>query len=336
MTVHLRADASSTIGTGHIVRQMTLGREIANRGEEVVLLGGIEGPQWVLDMLRGEDSIRWKPVPIGSFGGREFEEIRGERVVVDSYFFGLQESRQLTGQGAKVIQFWDGPWQPTIGPMIVAPALEDHPTTLMRAKAEGLEIFSGPELIMMRSEIQEVRRRRAEGTRGAMFRVVVVFGGAPDQTDLSWVLGAIGRLDSTCKVDIFAGGPGVDGRHMKNLAPSIRFHPVGPEILPYLEEASCAVSAAGTTAMELIYLSIPSVFIPVAQNQSENAHSISRHKLGLVIDPESPDKETQLFKEIWRQKNLFESGRAELLETQNGAKRIDDYGAARIADIVLS
>jgi len=336
MTVFLRADASSQIGTGHIFRQLTLGREIANRGEEVVLLGGIEGSQWLSDMLGGEDSIRWKSVPIGSFGGHEYEEIRGETVVVDSYFFGLQESRQLTGQGARVIQFWDGPWQPTIGPTIVAPVLDCHPPTLIRAKAEGVEVFSGPRLIMMRSEIQEVRRRRASGTRGEAFRVLVVFGGAPNPTTLSWVLGAISHLDGACEVDVFAGGPEVEGWDVKNLAPSIRFHSVGPEILPYFEEASFAVSAAGTTAMELIYLSIPSVFIPVVQNQSENAHGISRHKLGLVIDPASPDKETQLFKEIWRQKTIFESGGAELTETQNSAERIDDYGAARIADIVLS
>ena len=336
MTVYLRADASSPIGTGHIVRQVTLGREIANRGEKVVLLAGIEGPQWVLDMLGAQDSIRWKPVPVGSFDGHGFEEIRGETVVVDSYSFGRQESGQLTGQGARVIQFWDGPWQPTIGPTIVAPVLDCHPPTLIGAKAEGVEVFSGPGLIMMRSEVQEVRRQRARGTRGAAFKVVVVLGGAPNPPILSWVLGAISRFEGNCEVDVFTGGPGVEGRDVKNLGPSIRFHPVGPEILPYLEEASCAVSAAGTTAMELVYLSIPSVFIPVVQNQSENAHSISRHKLGLVIHPESPDKETQLFTEIWRQKNLFESGGAELPETHNGAERIDDYGAARIADIVLS
>ena len=336
MTVYLRADASSALGTGHIVRQVTLGREIANRGEEVVLLAGIEGPQWVLDMVSAEDSIRWRRVPIGSFTGHGFEEVGGETVVVDSYLFGAAESGQLASRGSRIIQFWDGPWQPAIGPTIVAPVLDFHPPALTIAKAKGVEIFSGPGLIMMRSEIQEVRRRRASGTRGEVFRVLVVFGGAPNPPILSWLLGAISRLDGTCEVDVFIGGPEVEGLDLNNAGPSIRFHPVGPEILPHLGEASFAVSAAGTTAMEMIYLSIPSVFIPLVENQSENAHSISRHQLGLVIHPESPDGETQLFNEIRRQRTLFESGRAELLEAQNGEKLIDEYGAARIADIVLT
>lgn len=320
-----------------MVRQTVLGRELASRGVEVVLAGSVRGPQWVAEMLRNEKEILWSPLDEASFDAEDLKgAVQGAVVVVDSYLFGKSEYDQLSKSGARVVQFWDGPWQAMLGPTVIAPIL-DFSSALVRAPKQGtLQVLGGPEFIMIRPEIKEVGRRRSNKNLMSALRIVVMFGGGSDQTHIGWVVSAIRRASLPCEVDIFTTFPNEQKHSHTEFGPRIRFHPAGSQILPFLEQASLAISAAGTTAMELIYLGIPSIFIPVVANQSETARSISDLGIGKVIHPDDLERESQMVEEILRHAHLFQVGRTGFNGRKHKYLPIDGEGARRTANVILS
>jgi len=307
-----------------------------SRGVDVVFFGSVGGPDWVAEMLRNESAILWKPIAEGSFAASELKDAHGGILVVDSYLFGEAQSEQLAGLGVRIVQFWDGPWQALIGPTVVAPILDLSSALSEMPKDKTLQILGGPEFIMIRPEIKKVFQRRAARNVNSVFRIVVLIGGGSDPNHIGWVVRAIRKVDFPCEVDIFTALPDEQISTSSDFGPQIHFHAPGPQILPYLEEASLAISALGTAAMELIYLGIPSIFIPVATNQAENSRGISVHKLGKVIRPDDSDREKQLVGEILRQRELFRTGRAGFCERQRENLLVDGKGSTRIAEAVLS
>ena len=319
-----------------MVRQISLGRELASRGVDVVLVGSLGGARWVSEMLRGESAITWASIAEGTFDASELSSARGKVVVVDSYLFGKAQSEQLEGLGIQIVQFWDGPWQAMVGQTVIAPVLDFSFTLGEISQGRVPQILGGPEFVIIRPEIKEVRQRRAATNISSIFRIVVLFGGGSDQTHIGWVVKAIQRVNFPCEVDIFSASPDEQLSFSTERGPQIRFHSAGPQLLPFLERASLAISAVGTTAVELIYLAIPSIFIPVVENQSENSRNISALQLGKVVSPDDPDREDQMVEEILRQIRLFRFGPTGLSGRRSQCPLIDGEGARRVADAIVS
>jgi UDP-N-acetylglucosamine:LPS N-acetylglucosamine transferase len=98
--------------------------------------------------------------------------------------------------------------------------------------------------------------------------------------------------------------------------------------LALLSKADVVVSAAGTSAAELLFLEVPTIFVPVAENQAENAASLERLGLAPVVRPGSTAFEEDLLKAL--DFTLRRSSAS--LQTK---RLVDGHAALRIAEVML-
>jgi UDP-N-acetylglucosamine:LPS N-acetylglucosamine transferase len=113
------------------------------------------------------------------------------------------------------------------------------------------------------------------------------------------------------------------GQHM-------RIHKSGPGFLKHLVAADVAIVGAGTTSAEVAFLGVPAIFIPVAENQSENILAIERAGLGFVVAPENGGFEGHLVKALLE---LLDPGIARDY-SMRGRKLVDGHGVSRVARIL--
>jgi spore coat polysaccharide biosynthesis predicted glycosyltransferase SpsG len=140
--VIFRADATLSIGTGHVMRCWALAEELAARGWEIAWQGSIEVP-W---LNSGLASAGWPVVAPGP--------IEADLAVVDSYTLNPAYRQDLLDRGIFVVAIVDshhrelGPGTLWVNPGPPMPLNEDS------------RLLNGPEYVLIRSEIRALRALR--------------------------------------------------------------------------------------------------------------------------------------------------------------------------------
>lgn len=237
MRVTFRADATPSIGAGHVMRSWALAEELALRGCEISWQGAIEVPWLSRALVRTGWSVS-APGPI-----------EADLVVVDSYALSLDYRRGLLERGIPVVAIVDTQHQ-ELGPG----SLWVNPGPPMPLKDEA-QFLNGPSYVLIRSEIRALRalRESVDVAEGLTF----LLGG----TDFAGLGTMIERLDLAGPV--YAGpGAGRGGR--------VNWLPGGAELLTRVARSKLVVSAAGVSSWEMLYVGVPLALVLAADNQRGN------------------------------------------------------------------
>ncbi|MFD6069079.1 spore coat protein [Amycolatopsis lurida] len=247
----LRADASGTIGAGHVSRMVAYAERAVARGWEVVFAGRVDNAEWLADRF-GELSV--PVVPSATFEGFD-------AVVVDHY--GLGELREeVNAAGALLVSIEDDVFGRRAADLVVdcgfmpAPRPDDGSGALLRGVAYA------PMRDVVRSA-REKRRGREEAERP---HVTVVLGGGTEWAGtVSALLHALRDTELPFVADVLVRGEPV----VPEVVPGqeFRVQPPGPGLLDLLVETDVAVSAAGVTLLELCCLGVPTGVVRLVDNQ---------------------------------------------------------------------
>jgi spore coat polysaccharide biosynthesis predicted glycosyltransferase SpsG len=210
------------------------------------------------------------------------------------------------------------------------PAISDKFGWLKDLRRGFNSVHVGPEFLMIRSEIKRAKQLVLKEPPSSP-QILVVLGGA-DPRGLTAVIGsALSEFASENRVVIVgsddnavSGGANLTTRGGVIYSPRSTF-------VEELARSTLVISAAGTTSGELLFLGIPSIFIPVVDNQVENAQALENLAFSSVLWPDSPDFGQRLVVmvgEVIAQRHsetLFDASYAE----------IDGFGAQRVASLLL-
>ena len=330
MKVVLRADASPEIGTGHVMRQVALAEELLLQGAEVFLVGEVEGPSWLKDKLTSVRGLQRLGQPAGTFDSGVLQELGASVSAIDSYALEQSELAKWEAKSLRTLVFIDGPWQQLEGGSAVVPAISEKFGWLEDLRRSFDSVHSGPEFLMIRSEIRRAKQRLLQEPPSSP-QILVVLGGA-DPRGLTAVIGsALSEFASENRIVIVGSGGSADfvGANLTTRG-GVIYSPRST-FVEELAKSTLVISAAGTTAGELLFLGIPSIFIPVVDNQVENARALENLALSSVLWPDSPDfgqKLVVMVGEVMAQRHsrtLFDARYAE----------IDGFGAQRVAALLL-
>jgi spore coat polysaccharide biosynthesis predicted glycosyltransferase SpsG len=237
MRVVFRADATPSIGAGHVMRCWALAEEFAAREWEIAWQGSIEVP-WLAAALSGAGWSVSGPGPI-----------EADLVVVDSYTLGPDWRQRLLDRGIPVVAVVDSHHQ-ELGPG----TLWVNPGPPM-AMPSSRSFLNGPTYVLIRSKIRALRALRESSD--ARDGVTVLLGG----TDFAGIGALVDQLELSGSV--YAGpGTGSGG--------GVTWLPGGPELL---RRASCSrlvVSAAGVSSWEMLHVGVPLALVMAAENQRGN------------------------------------------------------------------
>lgn len=301
MRVVIRVDASVDIGTGHVMRCLTLAKTLGSNGSKVFfvcreeeghLCGAIEAA--------GFHCSRLPKAFTGS--KREASVVGAAREAPDIAAFRGMDARQtcavIKSSGAKpdllvvdhymLDESWESALRPNVGRIFVIDDLANrvHDCDLLLdqnlhdspdSRYSGLvpvraQVFVGPKYALLRPEF---RSASAAPRIGELRRMLVFFGGVDPTGEASKVIRALRLMGSSAPETDLVLGPANPHRERVFSAATglacLRVHRQTDDMAGLMRAADLGLGTCGMAAWERCSLGLPSLVVVNADNQRDDA-----------------------------------------------------------------
>ncbi|GAA3536876.1 UDP-2,4-diacetamido-2,4,6-trideoxy-beta-L-altropyranose hydrolase [Amycolatopsis ultiminotia] len=256
MKLLLRADASPTIGAGHVARAVAYAERAVARGWQVSFAGTTANAEWLAVRL-AELSV---PVLPGSSLGALASGF--DAVLLDHYAIGDVRA-EVNAAGARLVSIEDDAFGRRPADVVVDCGFAPGPRP-----ADGSDVLlRGVEYTALRDVVLRARARRAsQGPSNPPHVTVVLGGGAEWTSTVALLLRALRDTGLPFTADALVRGTPelpslVDGQEIRVAAPHAG-------LLEVLTTTDVAISASGVTFLELCCLGVPTAAVQLVDNQA--------------------------------------------------------------------
>ena len=334
-TLTIRADCSSAIGTGHVMRMIALGQAWQDLGGKVQFVGETT-PLHRRLKKEGFSTIPVTDVYPAPIDLKTLLDVtsKGHWVVIDGYHFDTAYQKAVRNAGRKTLVVDDICDRRQYNADILLNQNPDADKYGYTVNDDSLKLL-GSQYALLRSEFS----RNPFGNKiipNTAQKILVTLGGADPSNMTSRVLQAIQSMDSTnLHVKIVAGPANPHAQAINDDIKTLRCTCevlCNAENMPALMNwADLAVSAAGSTCWELSYIGTPYIAIQIADNQQGIINELKSQGLALCLDTDASVRD-------------IASGMITLIPDQilrqtmhnKGQSLIDGKGTRRVAQAMLS
>ena len=278
-----RADASTEIGAGHVMRALALADAFQRRGGRCLFALNREAEPLHEMLIRRDHEVTSLSAPSGSPGDIESvsalcRERGAVALIVDGSFAGLDYERELAARGVSVVAIDDGAGRETAALVLVNPNAGAERADY-HCDRPGVRLC-GPRYALLRPEFVQ-RRRRRRPTASPHPCVLISFGGSdpaggtaraldclPDSPKLR-VIAVLGAQQARTAETLEAAERAARRGH----AVEVMVSP--PDMAALMTAADAAISAGGGTLLELAHLGCPALAFVVADNQSRGCRALA-------------------------------------------------------------
>lgn len=309
MKVFIRVDASIEIGTGHVIRCLTLAEKLRRQSAEVTficrehighLCDFIETkgyPVLRLPLVLEKEELpadtphsEWLRVSQKEDAAQTIQmmlETTAELLVVDHY---------------AINEVWEGILRKSATKIMVIDDLadrihdcdylldqndyEDYQFRYASLIPTSCKKFLGPNFALLRSEFYQLSIKRRI-RRGSVKRLLLFFGGSDQTNETLKALSAFLALDRTdIGVDVVVGQ---NNHHKQELAQIcnqyefITFHCQVNYLAELMNKADLSIGAGGTTTWERCMLGVPSIVWSIADNQVKICECADQKKVVVYL-----------------------------------------------------
>jgi UDP-2,4-diacetamido-2,4,6-trideoxy-beta-L-altropyranose hydrolase len=286
-----RTDASVEIGSGHLMRCLTLADQLRSDGAEVAFIcRDLPGGMFDLLETRGYRNVRLHCAPTGAASRHEDPSETIEAVarmfhdgvdwlVVDQYELDAEWERQLRPASRKLMVIDDLANRPHDCDLL----LDQNYYRDMDMRYRGLVpehcvTLLGPDYVLLRPDFMLARQRLRERD-GAVRRILVCFGGSDPTNETEKVVEAIRLLERPdIEVDVVVGlaNPKREAiRALCDALPNVNFHCQVSNMAELISNADLGVGAGGAAMWERLYLGLPAITVVSASNQERTTKDVS-------------------------------------------------------------
>lgn len=286
MRVAIRADSSPSIGTGHVMRCLTLAEGLLEQGHTVAMFTTHITVSWLHNLI-SQQGIELHYVEESSLSMEQLFEFRPDWVVIDSYDISSKEISTLT-KSVKTLAIVDMDSRGIEADLYLDQNFNSE--NLNWSKSIQTKVLAGSQYSMIRNDIQGSRRLEPWKFNLITPHVLCVMGGSDPTGTIVPICEALNRIDSEFTATVVCS-PQWRNEVDKRTKGNLRITVIEPTIemgALYLQ-SDIVVSAAGSSAWEICTLGIPSLLIAVADNQQQPLIQIKKAKLALTLDRFSTD-----------------------------------------------
>ena len=267
MNIIIRTDASLTIGSGHVMRCLTVAKKLRDEGSHV---------KFWMEPLEG-NLIEF----VNQQGFENVTKIEyADLYIVDHYRLNIDWERMIRSYTQKLVVIDDISREHDCDLLLdqnVVPNYETRYDNLVPAHCIKL---LGPKYLIMRDEFIEARLNLRK--RDKKIEHLLVFMGGSDPTNETMkILQALMHFSFGC-VDVVVGNGNPVQREIEAICRECgyAFHCQVDYMAKLMIEADFAIGAGGATMWERCYVGLPSSATIVADNQSVTTEFAAR--LGVV------------------------------------------------------
>jgi UDP-2,4-diacetamido-2,4,6-trideoxy-beta-L-altropyranose hydrolase len=340
--VVFRVDASTAVGTGHVMRCLALAehwrarhgsaafamaevnpalqRRLTDCGCEVVVMNAVAASAQDADRvgtLAAERGAKW--------------------VIVDGYHFGADYQKLLRDAGLRVLFVDDYGHSTHYYANMVLNQNAYAAESLYPRRESDTGLLLGSQFVLLRPEFEARRSWRRE-IKAVGRKLLVTMGGSDPENETAKVLRALPAVAvDGLEILVLLGGSNPYAESLRKTASSIshrlKFVEDSSDVAELMTWPDAAISAAGTTCWEMCFLGLPFLTISVASNQQPIAHELQKRGAGLHLGSSSQVTSEKIAIELT---SLLQSATRREGMSRSGRALIDGYGAQRVIAAMLT
>lgn len=328
----VRVDASSAMGTGHVMRCLALGQAWQDAGgAKVVFVMSETTP--ALDARLAAESFEVVMID-GAAGSADDArrtinlglERRTSWIVVDGYQFAAEYQRALQTAGFRTLFIDDFGHASSYSADLVLNQNISARQSLYVHRDPPTRLLLGPHYCVMRREFSKWRNSPREIPPTGR-RVLVTMGGSDPENVAARVTEALRLVKvSDLEATVVVGGSSPHVLQQQHHS-KIRVVKDITNIGEWMAWADAGVSSAGTTCWELCLLGLPSLLIDVADNQRAVAQELGRRQCAIHFGSTRDFDARQL---AARLESLLRSQETRRVISSRSRRLVDGLGAKRI------
>ncbi|MGI9316081.1 MAG: UDP-2,4-diacetamido-2,4,6-trideoxy-beta-L-altropyranose hydrolase [bacterium] len=352
MNVAFRVDASTQIGTGHIMRCMTLADELERssaqirficrhlpehlhemlvaKGYQVALLESapdkttsdqLAHADW-LGVSQAQDSIESE----NALSGKAWDWL-----IVDHYALDVHWENTLRDTTKQIMVIDDiADRQHDCDVLLDQNFYADLNYRYSGKVPQHCQLLLGPRYALLRDEFQELHRH-IKPREGIVKRLLVFFGGIDANNYTGRTIEALTAIGlNNLQVDVVIGvlHPCREQIEDECIKHGFTCHVQTNQMARLIADAGMAIGSGGSTIWERCCLGLPTITICAADNQRRQIEDAS--SVGLLYAPNEIKGEGDMVKHHLI--SLLENTRLRQLFSRNGIQTVDGRGAIRVVD----
>lgn len=292
MNIIIRTDASVNIGTGHVMRCLTLADELKQRNANIRficreetgnLIELIEKKGFKVYRLPANIEVEEDKVLTGRILKKQ--STPPDWLIVDHYEINSSWESSLREFVKKIMVIDDLADRKHDCDLLLNQNYSTDEKRYLGLTPDDCIQLLGTEYALLRPQFFMAREKLRE-RNGDVKRILVFMGGSDPTGQTSRVLGAIKKLNRPDIVtDVVIGSSNSRRSEIENLIsnmPNTTYHFNVENMAELMSYADLAIGAGGTASWERCCVGLPSVVIAIADNQTGISQSLS--KKGCCID----------------------------------------------------
>jgi len=277
--VLIRADSSESIGTGHIMRCLTLAKEIRSSTNVWVEFICQNLPGNIGSLIEEEGFYvnyitSQKLFDIEVDAEQTWDILKSNSaslLIVDNYQITDHWIRLIRKNNNKIFVFVIDDLADrylsadALLNQNFLPNIESKYESLV---PKGCRLFLGPKYALLRQEFY--RTRNANNVKPERLTIVVFFGGTDPTGETLKSLPALVSLAKDHSIDVITGASNKNNRQIEKIVSSVSYinhHCQVSNISHYMAKATFSIGAGGSTCLERMFFALPNVTVITADNQ---------------------------------------------------------------------
>lgn len=306
MQITFRVDASLQMGTGHVMRCLTLAQALRERGADCRFVCR-EHPGHLIQSIRGL-GFEVMALPLGSessnLDGDNADQLTHAPWLGATWRSDAAQTIQALGEDRPdwVVEDhyaldarWESELRPYCGKIMVIDDLadRDHNCDLLLdqnfyfnkdLRYQGLiptpsKTLLGPAYVLLRPEFAEARQV-LRVRNGVVKNILVFFGGSDLKDQTRIVLTALERINRLdISVDVIVGHTNPNRHSIQALCdhlPDVTYHCNVSNMAELIVNADLGIGAGGSAMWERCYLGLPTITVVSAENQVRTTEDVAQ------------------------------------------------------------
>lgn len=313
----LRADASQTIGSGHVMRSSAIVEELISRGKDVIFVGQISDLPWVEERIASLGFTHIYNEASGFISNSESDVL-----LLDSYEIDRNDAFISPENWLHIIAMVDELTPNYLCTLRIHPGLDSN-----WVGSSKTPILAGPKYIPLRSSLS--KNIHAESQEHHKLKIVVVAGGSDPYGLVHEIAKILVSFSEQFEVYLFSNfnlDSPLDSR--------FRYIKVGHQLDELTKDTDLVITTASTSSLEFLARGLCVGIACAVDNQEQYYNKLGELGLAAQLGLRNLDNNWELNSEMISSLVTSSEFRGNLIANANGL--IDFKGASRIVDAITT